>query len=216
MPADQALHSLRHSRVLDVATVASRSGSEALPVQRYPRLNGRRLSTDAHRSCTTIAQKRKPSVPSDKARRDSIPTHDNDRIGLWVPIIRSWVVDQGICGPIVNGYVPPSVPFPGWLGPSGCAVWPIQGSRDHRVASSSCGADAARRQASAHRRGPVAAGRHRPRSATGWPAGLDRYRRHRASVAPTAHRSPRDPPHPGPRTATNDRRDPPTRSADGG
>ena len=39
VPADQVLHSFRHSRVLDVATVVSSSGSEALPVQRYPRLN---------------------------------------------------------------------------------------------------------------------------------------------------------------------------------
>ncbi len=41
VPADQALHSLRHSRVLDVATVVGSSGSEALPVQRYPRSSSR-------------------------------------------------------------------------------------------------------------------------------------------------------------------------------
>jgi hypothetical protein len=76
------------------------------------------------------------------------------------------VVDQRIRRPILMSHVPHCVLPCCWFGPSHGAVGPLEGSRDHRVASPTRRPTAAGQETNSHRRGSVPAGRRRLRAAT--------------------------------------------------
>ena len=97
------------------------------------------------------------------------------------------VVDLPRCGPMLSHRVPNLVPIPGITGSARCAVRPLEGPRDHRVAPPTrCAAPPGRPTRVHRRRPPLArsdwAALARP-SRAGWLVSPDTLRWHRRRVA---------------------------------
>ena len=103
------------------------------------------------------------------------------------------VVDLPRCGPMLNPRVPNLVPIPGITGSAHCAVRPLEGPRDHRVAPPTRCAAPANRPTRAHRRRPQLARRDRGRARATEPNRVAGHPRHAVALAPAPHRRALDP-----------------------
>ena len=98
------------------------------------------------------------------------------------------VVDLPRCGPMLIRRVPNLVPIPGVTGSAHCAVRPLQGPRDHRLAPPTRRAAPTRRPTRDHRRRPELARGEGGRAAATEPSRVAGHRRHAVGLAPPPHR----------------------------
>ena len=98
------------------------------------------------------------------------------------------VVDLPRCGPILSPCVPNLVPIPGITGSTHCAVRPLQGPRDHRVAPPTRCAAPAGQPTRTHRRRPELARGDSGRARATEPSRVAGHPRHTVALAPAPHR----------------------------
>ena len=104
------------------------------------------------------------------------------------------VVDLPRCGPMLIRRVPNLVPIPGVTGSAHCAVGPLEGPRDHRLAPPTRRAAPTGRPTRDHRRRPELARGDRGRATATEPSRVAGHPRHAVALAPvimtgTVHRS---------------------------
>ena len=98
------------------------------------------------------------------------------------------VVDLPRCGPMLIRRVPNLVPIPGITGSAHCALRPLQGPRDHRLAPPTRRAAPTGRPTRDHRRRPELARSDRGRATATEPSRVAGHRRHAVGLAPPPHR----------------------------
>ena len=103
------------------------------------------------------------------------------------------VVDLPRCGPMLSPRVPNLVPIVGITGSAHCALRPLQGPRDHRVAPPTRCAAPANRPTRAHRRRPELARSDCGRARATEPSRVAGHPRHAVALAPAPHRRALDP-----------------------
>ena len=103
------------------------------------------------------------------------------------------VVDVPRCGPMLSPRVPNLVPIPGITGSARCAVRPLEGPRDRRVAPPTRCAAPTNRPPRAHRRRPELARGDRGRARATEPSRVAGHPRHAVALAPAPHRRALDP-----------------------
>ena len=103
------------------------------------------------------------------------------------------VVDVPRCGPMLSPRVPNLVPIPGITGSAHCAVRPLQGPRDHRVAPPTRCAASTGRPTRAHRHRPQLARSDCGRARATEPSRVAGHPRHAVALAPAPHRRTLDP-----------------------
>ena len=103
------------------------------------------------------------------------------------------VVDLPRCGPMLSPRVPNLVPIPGITGSAHCALRPLEGPRDHRVAPPTRCAAPTNRPTRAHRRRPELARSDRGRARATEPNRVAGHPRHTVALAPPPHRPALDP-----------------------
>ena len=103
------------------------------------------------------------------------------------------VVDLPRCGPMLIRRVPNLVPLVGCAGSPRCALAPLEGPRDHRVAPPIRCAAPTGRPPRAHRRRPDLARSDRGRAPTTEPSRVAGHPRHAVALAPAPHRRALDP-----------------------
>ena len=103
------------------------------------------------------------------------------------------VVDLPRCGPMLSPRVPNLVPIPGITGSAHCALRPLEGPRDHRVAPPTRCAAPPNRPTRAHRRRPELARGDRGRARATEPSRVAGHPRHAVALAPAPHRPALDP-----------------------
>ena len=103
------------------------------------------------------------------------------------------VVDLPRCGPMLIRRVPNLVPIPGVTGSAHCAVRPLQGPRDHRLAPPTRRAAPTGRPPRTHRRRPELARGECGHATATEPSRVAGHRRHTVGLAPPPHRRALDP-----------------------
>ena len=103
------------------------------------------------------------------------------------------VVDLPRCGPMLSTRVPNLVPIPGITGSAHCALRPLEGPRDHRVAPPTRCAAPTNRPTRAHRLRPELARSDRGRALATEPNRVAGHPRHAVALAPPPHRPTLDP-----------------------
>ena len=98
------------------------------------------------------------------------------------------VVDLPRCGPMLIRRVPNRVPIPGVTGSAHCAVRPLEGPRDHRLAPPTRRAAPTGRPTRDHRRRPELARGDRGRATATEPSRVAGHPRHTVALAPPPHR----------------------------
>ena len=98
------------------------------------------------------------------------------------------VVDLPRCGPMLIRRVPNLVPIPGVTASAHCAVRPLEGPRDHRLAPPTRRAAPTGRPTRDHRRRPELARGDRGRATATEPSRVAGHRRHTVALAPPPHR----------------------------
>ena len=123
------------------------------------------------------------------------------------------VVDLPRCGPMLIRRVPNLVPIVGITGSARCALRPVEGPRDHRVAPPTRCAAPPNRPTGAHRRRPELARSDRGRAAATEPSRVAGHPRHAVALAPAPHRRALDPTTATAGPTVDVSRDSPTRAA---
>ena len=103
------------------------------------------------------------------------------------------VVDLPRCGPMLIPRVPNLVPIPGVAGSAHCALRPLEGPRDHRLAPPTRRAAPTGRPTRDHRRRPELARGDRGRATATEPSRVAGHPRHAVALAPPPHRRALDP-----------------------
>ena len=103
------------------------------------------------------------------------------------------VVDLPRCGPMLIRRVPNLVPIPGVTGSAHCALRPLEGPRDHRLAPPTRRAAPTGRPTRDHRRRPELARSDRGRATATEPSRVAGHPRHAVALAPPPHRRALDP-----------------------
>ena len=103
------------------------------------------------------------------------------------------VVDVPRCGPMLSPRVPNLVPIPGITGSAHCAIRPLQGPRDHRLAPPTRCAAPTDRPTRAHRHRPELARSDCGRARATEPSRVAGHPRHAVALAPAPHRPTLDP-----------------------
>ena len=98
------------------------------------------------------------------------------------------VVDLPRCRPMLIRRVPNLVPIPGVTGSAHCALRPLEGPRDHRLAPPTRRAAPTGRPTRDHRRRPELARGDRGRATATEPSRVAGHRRHAVALAPPPHR----------------------------
>ena len=98
------------------------------------------------------------------------------------------VVDLPRCGPMLIRRVPNLVPIPGVTGSAHCALRPLEGPRDHRLAPPTRRAAPTGRPTRDHRRRPELARSDRGRATATEPSRVAGHPRHTVALAPPPHR----------------------------
>ena len=123
-------------------------------------------------------------------RRDSIKIRLVKGVGAGNSAV---VVDVPRCGPMLSPRVSHHVPLVGCAGSPCCALAPLEGPRDHRVAPPARCATPASRPTRTHRRRPQLARSDSGRAAATEPSRVAGHPRHAVALAPAPHRPALDP-----------------------
>ena len=158
-----------------------------------PALDRRSLRWFAISACTATPQDLPPSLAQHRSCRRSSTSSSlpfRTHVGAGNSAV---VVDLPRWGPMLSPRVPNLVPIPGITGSARCAVRPLEGPRDHRVAPPTRCAAPANRPTRAHRRRPELARSDCGRARATEPSRVAGHPRHAVALAPAPHRRALDP-----------------------
>ena len=158
-----------------------------------PALDRRSLRWFGISACTATPQDLPPSLAQHGSCRRSSTSSSlpfRTHVGAGNSAV---VVDLPRCGPMLSPRVANLVPIPGITGSARCAVRPLEGPRDNRVAPPTRCAAPPNRLTGAHRRRPELARSDRGRAAATEPSRVAGHPRHAVALASAPHRRALDP-----------------------
>ena len=159
-----------------------------------PALDRRSLRWFGISACTATPEDLPPSLAQHGSCRRSSTSSSSlpfrTHVGAGNSVV---VVDLRRCGPMLNPRAPHHLPIPGITGSAHCAVRPLEGPRDHRVAPPTRRAAPTGRPPRAHRRRPQLARSDRGRTTATEPSRVAGHPRHAVALAPAPHSRTLDP-----------------------
>ena len=158
-----------------------------------PALDRRSLRWFGISACTATPQDPPPSLAQHGSCRRSSTSSSlpfRTHVGAGNSAV---VVDLPRCGPMLSPRVPNLVPIAGITGSAHCALRPLEGPRDHRVAPPTRCAAPTGRPTRAHRRRPELARSDYGRARATEPNRVADHPRHAVASAPAPHRRALDP-----------------------
>ena len=159
-----------------------------------PALDRRSLRWFGISACTATPEDLPPSLAQHGSCRRSSTSSSSLPFRTHVGAGNSAVVvDLPRCGPMLSPRVPNLVPIPGITGSAHCALRPLEGPRDHRVAPPTRCAAPTNRPTRTHRRRPDLARSDRGRARATEPNRVAGHPRHTVALAPAPHRPALDP-----------------------
>ena len=159
-----------------------------------PALDRRSLRWFGISACTATPEDLPPSLAQHGSCRRSSTSSSSLPFRTHVGAGNSAVVvDLPRWGPMLSPRVPNLVPIPGITGSAHCALRPLEGPRDHRVAPPTRCAAPTNRPTRAHRLRPELARSDRGRARATEPNRVAGHPRHTVALAPPPHRPALDP-----------------------
>ena len=159
-----------------------------------PALDRRSLRWFGISACTATPEDLPPSLAQHGSCRRSSTSSSSLPFRTHVGAGNSAVVvDLPRCGPMLSPRVPNLVPIVGITGSARCAVRPLEGPRDHRVAPPTRCAAPANRPTRAHRRRPLLAWGDCGRARATEACRVAGHPRHAVALAPAPRRRALDP-----------------------